>query len=73
MADLTVTIDGQAKTMTPPNPQIGIDDQITFNVVNRDCSIFFKPRHIFGRRLRLKVGERGPYTASIDPPPPPPR
>jgi hypothetical protein len=72
MADQTVTVDGQAHTMTPPSPQIGIDDQITFKVINKDCWIYFHPRNIFGRRLRLKVGEQGPYSASVNPPPPPP-
>jgi hypothetical protein len=72
MADQTVTIDGQAHTMNPPSPQIGIDDQITFNVINRACWIYFKSRNIFGRRLRLGVGSNGPYAASVNPPPPPP-
>lgn len=73
MADQTVTINynGQAYSMNPPSPTIGLDDAITFNVTH-DCCICFSPPSYFGRRLKLQVGTHGPYAPADHSPPPPP-
>ena len=50
----------------PQLTQIGIDDTVTFEVVD-DCCISFTPNHCFGRRLRVKAGTHGPYSPSLHP------
>jgi hypothetical protein len=68
---ITINYDSTTKkySYVPPQTDIDLDDSITF-IVNHDCCICFNPVHVFGRKLRLRLGTHGPYAPSANTPTP---